>query len=264
MSTLSIMTLNVWGGRLLPELEVFLSKRQQDLGIDVFCFQEVFSSPGRERELDPKGFYPELFRAMERLLPSYMGLFIPSVNDLSFDHWVDYPMAYGLAFFIRRSLPIISLRSELVHSHPLLFDPSAPGTTPRTLGMLVTEVDGVRIGIANLHGLWNAKGKTDCPERISQSNTTIHLLGPPFPERHILCGDFNLLPTTESFAILTRGRRDLVSENGVLNTRSSHYLKAERYADYILLAGDVSPVEFEVCKDEVSDHLPLRAVIALH
>ena len=73
----------------------------------------------------------------------------------------------------------------------------------------------------------------------------------------ILCGDFNLLPNTESLAILSEDMKNLVKDFDITSTRSKLYTKPEKFADYILVSPDVSVKKFTVMQDEVSDHLPL-------
>jgi endonuclease/exonuclease/phosphatase (EEP) superfamily protein YafD len=53
------------------------------------------------------------------------------------------------------------------------------------------------VTVVNFHGLWNGKGKTDTPDRIAQSQNILRFLEGVDGEI-ILCGDFNLLPDTES------------------------------------------------------------------
>jgi endonuclease/exonuclease/phosphatase family metal-dependent hydrolase len=50
---------------------------------------------------------------------------------------------------------------------------------------------------------------------------------------------------------------NLVTKFGVTSTRSSHYLKEEKFADYILVSPHVEVNDFQVLQEEVSDHLPL-------
>jgi endonuclease/exonuclease/phosphatase family metal-dependent hydrolase len=73
----------------------------------------------------------------------------------------------------------------------------------------------------------------------------------------ILCGDFNLLPDTDSLAILEQGMRNLVKEYRVTSTRSQFYEKPDRFADYILVSPEVIVEDFQVLDEAVSDHLPL-------
>ena len=51
--------------------------------------------------------------------------------------------------------------------------------------------------------------------------------------------------------------RNLIKENNITSTRSSHYEKDVKFADYILVSRDIKIRTFEVLKDIVSDHLPL-------
>ncbi len=73
-----------------------------------------------------------------------------------------------------------------------------------------------------------------------------------------MCGDFNLLPDTQSIQILEdTGLRNLIKETGVTSTRTSHYTKPEKFADYAFVSKNLNIKEFKVLPDEVSDHSPL-------
>lgn len=118
---------------------------------------------------------------------------------------------------------------------------------------------GETISILNVHGLWNGKGKTDTPERIEQSRRIRNFMD-SVKGRQIICGDFNLLPETESLSILEEGMRNLVKEYNVASTRTSLYTRAEtsgKFADYIFVSPDITILDFTVLPDEVSDHSPL-------
>lgn len=191
----------------------------------------------------------------------HQGYFFPLHTNLGFDGWVKYPLSYGLAIFVRRDLSVISVGSEYVHGHPSTFQHGTPGSMPRNLAYVVIDtLVGQPLGVANFHGLWNGGGKKDCPERIAQSvkvNETMAKL----PMNHVLCGDFNLEPKTQSFTMLSARRIDLIREHNIQNTRSSYYQKECRYADYMLIGGNLKIRDFAVWKDEVSDHLPLYVKI---
>jgi len=81
----------------------------------------------------------------------------------------------------------------------------------------------------------------------------------PGDERLVVCGDFNVLPDSVTFQALGRlGLIDLVVSQGHTDTRTSHYLKNGRFADYMLVNGDVDAARFEVvAQPEVSDHRAL-------
>jgi endonuclease/exonuclease/phosphatase family metal-dependent hydrolase len=110
--------------------------------------------------------------------------------------------------------------------------------------------------VFNTHGLWNGKGKTDTPERLRQSKCIKDFVD-KISGSKILCGDFNLMPETESVKILEEGLDNLVKKFGVTSTRTSYYTKPEKFADYIFVSQDVKVSDFMVLPDEVSDHSAL-------
>jgi endonuclease/exonuclease/phosphatase family metal-dependent hydrolase len=59
-------------------------------------------------------------------------------------------------------------------------------------------------------------------------------------------------------ALAGLGLTDLITSRGHTNTRTSHYKKAPRFADYMLVSGNVAVRHFEVVREpEVSDHRAL-------
>lgn len=66
------------------------------------------------------------------------------------------------------------------------------------------------------------------------------------------------MPETKSLKMLEDlGMRNLIRESGVTSTRSSHYKKPLRFADYTLVSPDIKVNDFKVLPDEVSDHLAM-------
>jgi len=104
--------------------------------------------------------------------------------------------------------------------------------------------------------LWHKSGKDDIPERIKQSGKVKTFLDSVSGPK-IVCGDLNLNINTKSLEILKKGMRELVTENNILSTRSSFYLKEPKHADYMLVSKDIEVKEFKVLPNIVSDHLPL-------
>jgi endonuclease/exonuclease/phosphatase family metal-dependent hydrolase len=105
------------------------------------------------------------------------------------------------------------------------------------------------------------RGKMDTPERMEQAQRLASLatcVSEP-GDRLIVCGDFNVEPGSQTFEVLNKiGMNELVTGHGFSGTRSSHYKKSGRFADYMLVNGAVEVVSFEVPgQPEVSDHLPL-------
>ncbi|MCX6712734.1 MAG: endonuclease/exonuclease/phosphatase family protein, partial [Candidatus Vogelbacteria bacterium] len=96
----------------------------------------------------------------------------------------------------------------------------------------------------------------DTLERLEQSRK-IKAFMDSVDSPKILCGDFNLLPDTESLKIIEGGLRNLIREYGVTSTRTSFYTKPDKFADYVFVSPEIKVVDFKVLPDEVSDHSPL-------
>jgi endonuclease/exonuclease/phosphatase family metal-dependent hydrolase len=72
----------------------------------------------------------------------------------------------------------------------------------------------------------------------------------------VVCGDMNLLPDSETFAIL--GRRGLVDLVGTADTRTSAHRKPLRHANYMLVSHPDTVASFATpATPEVSDHRAL-------
>ncbi len=240
---MKLMTLNIWCGEIYEPLVDFVKKQSTE--IDIFCFQEVYNYSNPEDA--PKGTTVRgtwnIYQILEQLLPEHTGIFHRSIGE------------FGLAIFTRKNIKVVDSGALIVHEGPSGPDVMVFGHQ-RVLEYIRFQNTDKIITVANLHGLWNGGPKTDNPERVQQSQNTKKFLKES-GEDTILCGDFNLLPDTESLKILEEGMINWVKEKGVISTRSSLYTKPIRYADYILTSPSIQVKNFEVRQDEVSDHLPL-------
>lgn len=239
---MKIMSLNVWGGRA-GSITIDYIKEQID--IDVFCFQEVFNGgeddPREIAENIPEKQY-DFFNKLIDALPEYEGHFASHLGGY-----------YGLAMFVRRGIEHGDQDMVIVH------DIEDESVLDEDLGhqrrvIQVMEIEGCTV--ANFHGLWNGKGKSDSPERIVQSQNIVKTL--EGRENIVLIGDYNLAPDTESMKILEdSGLENLITKHGITSTRPPIYTKPMRYADYALISEGMEYKNFEVRQDEVSNHLPL-------
>ena len=252
-----LVCLNIDGGVHRPALLDFLARHRD---ADLFCFQEVFSSAGDLVVGEPWGAVTT-HEELQRALPGHQGLFFPAVGWAESD-WASAPGGHGLALFVRRDLAIVDVRASLVHGDPARFDPRVRGTLLRNLAAVVVAGPGGPLGVATFHGLWTPD-KGDTAERLAQSAAVNRLIRAWLPDRHVLCGDFNLRPDTRSLALLADGRRDLVHELGIPGTRSRLHRSAERYADYVMVGGPIAVDDFAVPDEVCSDHLPLFASLRL-
>lgn len=261
-----IVSLNAWGGKLYEPLMRYLAEADAD----VYCLQEVVRTPGYEgseliyRDGDLR--LPQrtsLFDDIRAILPRHDGRFFPASRGPLYDDGGREIMSeFGLATFARRSLPVIGEAMGFVHGS---FSATSWGMHPRARNAHCIRVfdagQGAPLTLAHMHGLRDPAGKEDNRLRELQAERLVDLIRRVWPgdERLVVCGDFNVLPDSSTFARLAQlGLRDLVTARGFTDTRTSHYEKPGRYADYILVNDMVDVASFDVVGEpEVSDHRAL-------
>lgn len=252
---MNVITLNLWGGKIYQPLMDFIAQHAVDT--DIFCFQEVFN--GDASAYEEGRFVPNIHQQLEFLLKNFVGFYSEAV--LAEEKGVSVP--YGLAMFVRRDA---SLLRQGVHE---IFSP-VDGTRlglqdgvrlwNRLLQFSTFSIDGQEVTVFNFHGLYTGGGKDDDAGRLEQSEKVSSFIK-LFSGEKVLCGDFNLNPETQSMKMLEDGMTNLVKQNGITSTRSHHYPKEPKFADYILVSSGIQVKEFRVLEDVVSDHLPLRLCI---
>ncbi|CAN7464588.1 endonuclease/exonuclease/phosphatase family protein [Ensifer sp. ENS07] len=265
-----ILSLNAWGGKLHSPLMKYLA----DVDADVLCLQEVARSPTTEAEWlsyrDADVELPQranLFDEIAAVLPGHDGFFCPTARGTLFSGDTPVASEFGLATFVRRGYSVIGQALGFVHGS---FSPDSWGPHPRARNAhcirLFDHDAGTPITIAQMHGLREVGGKNDSPARRAQAEALVGLVHQVWPgdERLVVCGDFNVLPDSQTFQTLGQlGLVDLVVSRGHTDTRTSHYLKSGRFADYMLANGAVSVARFDVVAEpEVSDHRALLLDIA--
>lgn len=250
--SIKLISLNAWAGRSLHPLMQFFKKYESE--VDIFCLQEIHNTTQEAVDERHPGEHlcGSLFEKISSQLKDFEGTFA------CFD---DEPRRMSLALFIRRGLPVKTVKDFVAFTPAELVETGSRMFTPRKLQYATLDFSGREFLVANYHGLWNAGPKTDTPERIEQANVIKSFLD-TFNGSKILCGDFNLLPETQSMEILERGMRNLVKEHKVSSTRTQlyrHYDNAAEpnFADYILVTPDIQIVDFKVLPDIASDHAPL-------
>ena len=246
---MKVISLNTWGGEAgVKELQEFI-KAHAD--VDVFCLQEVWH--GGEHMLEKKGGgswlsrrVTTLYRDLLAALPGYVPYYRP--------HFYDF---YGLLLLVKKGITVEEEGEVYIYKEKGYISESEFGNHARILQYVRVQTDTGPRTIANLHGLWNGKGKTDCDERIEQSDRIVQFVrGTTAPL--VLLGDFNLRPDTRSLAMIEEcGLRNLITDYGITSTCTSHYTKPEKFADYAFVSKGIEVKEFKVLPDEVSDHAPL-------
>ena len=264
-----VLCLNGWGGRLYEPLIAYVAA----IDPDVLCLQEVVRTPDATRDwLTYRDHGTELpqranfFNDVARALPNHAATFCPAAQGELFDGEQPFRSQWGLATFVRATIPVIGQAQGFVHGD---YSADGYGRHPRSRtahAVRLFDVDLQQsVTVAHMHGLRDLGGKHDTPERHLQARRFASLVlstagrGEPV----VACGDFNVLPDSDTFDVLRDiGLTDLVTGRGFASTRTSHYTKAERYADYMLVNDVVCVDSFEVVNEpEVSDHCPLLLTV---
>lgn len=260
-----IICLNGWGGKLHDALADYIRVAAPD----VLCLQEVVHTPASSKDWldyrDGDHILPQranFFRDIADALPDHVATFCPAAQGDLWDGRQVVPSQWGLATFIHRRFPVVGQIQAFVHK---TFSPDGYGEHPRSRNAHAVRLHDFErswpVSIIHTHGLRDLKGKMDTPERLIQAHKLADLvksIAEP-GDRIVLCGDFNVEPDSETLRILRQiGLNDLVTGGGHTSTRTSHYKKPSRFADYMLVNDAVAVKRFEIVTDpEVSDHCPL-------
>lgn len=250
---MKILTLNTWGGRAGGKGVLDFLKRESET-VDIFCLQEIWSAPYEHLEgvnaggvaMKHEDIMVYGVQEITSLLTDYEYFFHP--------HFMEH---YGLLMLVKQGIDVVGSGDVFVYRDQGYIPDGDIGHHARNVQYVHVKSNGKKITICNFHGLWNGKGKDDCPERIEQSKNIIKFLETCGGEI-VLAGDFNLNPDTESVKIFEDfGLRNLIREYKVTSTRTSFYAKPLKFADYIFVSKGLQAQNFKVLPDEVSDHAPL-------
>ncbi|WP_043632314.1 endonuclease/exonuclease/phosphatase family protein [Nonomuraea candida] len=259
-----IISLNAWGGAMFDELAPWLD----ECDADVLCLQEVTRTPGgggwtrfddAERSLPQRA---DLLADVRARLPRHLGLFTASDSGPVLDHGHGTRRQdFGLATFVAETYPIAGLRSAFVHGGYTEHQEAWPADgRPRAALAVRTYDHRARrfVTVVNLHGLRDSRGKADTPARRAQADRLADLVKGVREDGDltVVCGDFNVLPGSETFRVLAGlGLTDLV---GDADTRTSRYPRPVRHASYLLVSDPAAVRRFEIATaPEVSDHRAL-------
>jgi endonuclease/exonuclease/phosphatase family metal-dependent hydrolase len=265
ISNLRIMCLNGWGGKLHNNLIPYIRAASPD----ILCLQEVIHTPSTRKDwlMYKDGDHnlqqrANFFRDVVTSLPDHAATFCPAALGVLWDGNDAVPSQWGIATFVRNSFAVIGQIQAFVHKS---FSPDGYGDHPRSRNAHAIRVfDHERnwpISIVHMHGLRDLNGKIDTPQRLAQARKLADLTN-RVSEQHdriVVCGDFNVEPGSATFSLLAElGLSELVTTRGFSSTRTSHYKKPGRFADYMFVNATVNILGFDVVAEpEVSDHCAL-------
>lgn len=246
---MKLLSLNIWGGQVHQSLIEFIKEQSKE--IDVFCFQEVINGKRGEGStvlLNAPNAVIDIYSQIQEILPQFQGYFYSAQGK------------DGIAIFIKKNIVVKKEGDFFVYRFKNSMEEGKANTLGRNLCYLQFLDNGKEYTIANLHGIWDPRGKGDTPERLDQSRKIMDFLNSQ-SDAKIFCGDLNLLPDTQSIAIIEKDMINLVKDFKITSTRTKLYDKFlnnnDQFADYIFVSKDVKVLNFKVLTNEVSDHLPL-------
>jgi hypothetical protein len=193
----------------------------------------------------------DIFSELKSWLPEHEGFIHPRQDNEESN-----------AVFIRKDIDLEKIDEIYLHgsrnSMGYTNREEFPVIFPVNMEYLILSENEKKYLVCNLHGHWTHDGKKDNPIRLEQSRKIIEFLK-QYDCPKIICGDFNLLPDTESVKMLEdSGLRNLIKEYKITSTRSHYYPKEyPKFADYCFVSPGVNVKDFKVLQDVVSDHLPL-------
>jgi len=249
---MKIVSLNTWGGKVFDPLVSFIREQREDT--DIFCFQEVLENDSDLVEV--LEYQANLLDVFKNILVDYNFYFYPDFflteNGIT--------IFQGSAVFVKNDIKILSKDSRLIYQGTEQYDPEKNHSANAVF--LEIEKVGKSIVVMSYHGIGFPGDKLDTEDRIDQSRKLVELME-MFSSPKILCGDFNLMPETESVRIIEEvGMKNLIKDFGVKDTRGK--INAEQYpdstqhfADYTFVSFGIRVKSFEVPDAEISDHCPM-------
>ncbi len=255
---MKLISLNIWGGRIYEPFINFIKQYSEET--DIFCFQEVFSYKepivSRETRLN-------ILEKLQEILPGHQVFFTLVQDNIDTEGEIEIPSKSGKAIFARQGLEFQSKGYKFLSNGFNTFKNDDFGTLGISFQYLETKNKERPLMVINVHGQPFPGDKLDTPERLAQSRKIKDFVK-DFKGQKIICGDFNLMPETESVKILEENMKNLIKDFRITDTRGAisarKYLgeqPVQKFANYAFVSKDIKVISFKVPKVEISDHLPL-------
>ena len=236
---------------------------------DVLCLQEVTRTRalrGWTAFADGERSLPQranLLLDVAELLPHHQPVFVASDSGpVQGPDGGSHRQDFGVATYVGEELTVTGIETGAVHGSYTDHVAWPHSERPRTALAVTVAEPGRSVTVIQVHGLRDAAGKGDTPARRRQAERLAALATRAQETSYltVLCGDLNLLPSSETFQVLAdAGMTDLVGE---ADTRTSRYAKPVRHASYLLVSDPGAVRHFEVVgAPEVSDHRALALEI---
>ncbi|OGD63896.1 hypothetical protein A2160_01575 [Candidatus Beckwithbacteria bacterium RBG_13_42_9] len=246
--SLKFLQLNIYKGRLLDKIIAFLKREQ----FDIIQLQEVCSGRFWEQRLD-------LFQELKNSLPDYHGELAVSWRLKN-----DPDSYFGNATFVKSHIKVVSKQTLWLKPYQEFANPlnTRYELYSRCALILDIKISNQPLVIINTHLAW---GPTpyDKPFKQKQAKHLISYLR-QLKKLFILAGDFNLIPETKIIKSFDKLGQNLTVENGITNTLNPKFHRVKQLfpkglaVDYIFTHSEIRVKNFELIKEDLSDHYGLR------
>lgn len=239
VKSLKLLHLNVWKGKLHYQLTDFL----EEYSVDIACFQEVHDLPGSSEGV---------FATLDEMQAA-SGLDYKYMSATCEFNYMRRKARYGNATLSR--YPIASSNTIFTRgSFATDFDIPPYDINIRNFQHIVLGESG--LNIINHHGFYVHDSKAGNDETLRQmqilADYVAKLSGPI-----IICGDFNLEPTSPSVR--------LIEDQGFINLSTKHNLTStytelsilDVVCDYIFVNDQIQVRDFQKLNNLLSDHSAL-------
>ncbi len=242
---MKLISLNTFGGTFFESLIEFVEREESTT--DIFCFQEILSEAHDATNV--RGMRMNLFIELRTILADfdYVSLVTNHKNQAPEEGYT-----FGKTIFVKKPMQIETL-------------------TDHTEGaFLVAKIKQMNTEfiVCNVHGRSLPGEKFDTAERLEQSKNILDFLAAQSGEK-IICGDFNLLPQTQSIKMFEEaGYKNLITDFAITTTRGTLHKKTypeyanlpdgfQEFADYTFVMPGILVKSFDVPDLSLSDHLPM-------
>lgn len=265
MNKIRLVSLNV---SIFDDNNLKLSQFFKEINPDIVCLQEV------SRKVDNSAFEKyitkDIFDSSMPLLKSsfYAPNFALSEYQKENFHgkklfYHNFGGVIESGNYIKSKFPIyegqsLSINGEFTYITDWK-DPATQSNLSRMMQVAYIKIkSNLMISCINYHGIWT-KNKEDTISTIQATKKILNIME-KIKVPTILCGDFNLLPNTESIQLINEEYSNLIDRYRIKTTRpkSNELSNLDRnIVDYIFVSKDITVHNLQVIDTNVSDHLPL-------
>ncbi len=254
---MKLVSLNIQGGAQGEPFFKYIGQIAKTA--DILCFQEVYDS--KRHVIASVGEHMDIFSQLKKRLNGF-DVHFHLVSSRAGEYFeLKDKAVLGLAIFVKKGIKTGKVFGKHVEGTVNGKVDFRNGKEANAVQCLEILMGTGSLWVMNFHGQSRPGDKLDTPKRLKQSKILASLIkklkGPK-----ILCGDFNLMPNTESVRMVERaGLKNLITIYKIKNTRNSvswkRYGNRQHFADFTFVSPELQVKKFKVPYNLASDHLPM-------